>query len=161
MQRDSIYSSPAVSVMRGRWSRLSGICSHIAQILTHAQSAKRIGCCVAFIFICRGAYCMPKHIFGDFFFHLCFWSVNEASRGCYGEPLKSYWHVILSSTTLLRLFSYRFPTLLSDRKSLLLCAVCLPARCPPLGFDTGGRARRFPRVLRTDIPFIFPPGRLR
>lgn len=53
-----------------------------------------------------------------------------------------------------------FQTLLIDRKSPLSRAwgLCF-ARYPRCSFDTG--ARHFPRVLRTDVPFIALPGWLR
>lgn len=42
---------------------------------------------------------------------------------------------------------------------------CVQRVCPlgalPSVLTLAAGARRFPRVLRTDIPFIFPPGRLR
>lgn len=118
----------------------------------------------AFIFLRRGAslhankcFCRRRgRLYTRWWFFTCFWSVNEAGCGSYGEPLKSYWHVILSSTAPLRLFSRRFLTLLSDRKSLLLCAACLPAWCPPLGFDTGGWSQALSQGSKDWQPFHFP-----
>lgn len=89
-------------------------------------------------------------------FHLCFWSVNEARCGFYREPLKSYWHTLLSSTAPLRLFSHCFPTSLRDRKSLLLYAVCLPAQCPPFRFWHCRLSQPLSQGSKDWHPFHFP-----
>lgn len=71
MQRDSIYSLPVMSATRG----IGGYCGVLQYpLLCNANSDTCIECkgwtavgdgSVAFVFLCRGAYCMQMRVFSD------------------------------------------------------------------------------------------------
>lgn len=124
MQKDSVYSLPAMSVIREGGSRAISAPTWLWSVQIHM--VQRLKCqygTVVFIFFQfwgRGGSCTPDAEFTVV--PLGLWMKPVVME----SPPKSYWHIILSSTSPLRLFSFHVSTLHSDRK-LYYCVQCV---CP-------------------------------